>query len=735
MPTDKLIGTTIGPYEILEKIGQGGMAEVYKGRHCELQRLVAIKFLGVHLKDDEQLTQRFKREARAIAALRHPNIVMVHDFGVSDHGHYMVMEYIEGADLRREMIRRSAAKQPYTSDEILNLATQIASALDYAHNQGVIHRDVKPGNIFVNPNGQAILGDFGLVMLRDRISQMTLGSAFGTPEYIAPEQAMDSRAAVPQSDIYALGGIVYELVTGQLPFEADSPLSLALKHVSEEPTPPRKFNPTLPPAVETVILRALAKAPEERYATAQAFVEALRQAWKRPAAPTTSATPVRDDTIPPPPYSPILDTGPLSMPGPPISQPASPLKQAPPAAPPPTIPPAPAQSSLAAPLPAKKRRGPWRAMILLLFLTALGGVGYAGYLSGAFPFLQPPEPPTAIPTATASPTPTLATVTTEGTPLTIASTGDIATPSPTITPEAATETPTPTPTATATPTPTDTPTPTPSPTATPTPQPTPTPTLAPGEVMTRTVDGMVMRFIPAGMFLMGAPDSDPEARAHEKPQHEVTLSAYWMDQTEVTTDQYKLCVAAGACDAPYTKTAYDNPANGNHPMVLLSWEEAAAYCQWVGEQTGWDAHLPSEAQWEKAASWDPISNSKRLYPWGDELDKSHVAVSGRTSPVGSYPTGASAYGILDMAGNVWEWVYDWYNKDYYKTQNLPPDPTGPEKGTNRVFRGGSFESWSKPERELRVTYREIGAPASVTNRPAKGPNLGFRCAVSGERLP
>jgi len=334
MPTDKLIGTTIGPYEILEKIGQGGMAEVYKGRHCELQRLVAIKFLGVHLKDDEQLTQRFKREARAIAALRHPNIVMVHDFGVSDHGHYMVMEYIEGADLRREMIRRSAAKQPYTSDEILNLATQIASALDYAHNQGVIHRDVKPGNIFVNPNGQAILGDFGLVMLRDRISQMTLGSAFGTPEYIAPEQAMDSRAAVPQSDIYALGGIVYELVTGQLPFEADSPLSLALKHVSEEPTPPRKFNPTLPPAVETVILRALAKAPEERYATAQAFVEALRQAWKRPAAPTTSATPVRDDTIPPPPYSPILDTGPLSMPGPPISQPASPLKQAPPAAPP-----------------------------------------------------------------------------------------------------------------------------------------------------------------------------------------------------------------------------------------------------------------------------------------------------------------------------------------------------------------------------------------------------------------
>lgn len=724
MSTNNLIGTTIGPYEILEKIGQGGMAEVYKGRHNELQRLVAIKFLGSHLEDDEQLTQRFKREARAIAALRHPNIVMVHDFGVSIHGHYMVMEYIEGADLRCEMNRRSAAKQPYTPEEILTIVAQIASALDYAHARGVIHRDVKPGNIFVNPHGQAILGDFGLVMLRDRISQMTLGSAFGTPEYIAPEQAMDSRAAVPQSDIYALGGIVYELVTGQLPFEADSPLSLALKHVSEEPVPPRHYNPALPPEVEVVILRALAKTPAERYPTAQAFVDALRHAWKHTAAPVTGAVNKPDESIPPPPRPQVLETGQLSMPRPPISQPAPPA----PAYDIPTMPSQGAGASVAAPTE-RKQRLPWGGIALLL-LVILIGAGYAGFRAGLFaspaptatPTLTPPPSPTptAVPsTATLTPAPTATEV-----PIIIASTSDTATPDATATATLApTATPTPAPTATATPAPTATP------------PPTPTPTLAPGQALTRTVDGMVMRFVPAGAFLMGASESDKEARGHEKPQHEVTLSAFWIDQTEVSTDQYKLCVAAGACDAPYTRTAYDNPANGNHPMVLISWEEAAAYCQWVGQQTGWDTHLPTEAQWEKAASWDPATNSKRLYPWGEELDDTLVAIGGRTVTVGSYSNGASAYGALNMAGNVWEWVNDWYDDEYYKTKDLPPDPPGPENGQNRVLRGGSFDSWGKNDRELRSTHREIGAPASVTNRPAKGPNLGFRCAVSGERLP
>ena len=291
MSSDTLIGAIIGPYKILSKIGQGGMGEVYKGQHIELERPVAIKFLGRHLEIDEQLTQRFKREARAIATLRHHNIVVVYDFGAFEGGHYLVMEYVAGNDLRQQMNQRFTQNRAYAPEEILTLVEQVAAALDYAHAQGIIHRDIKPANIFINTDGEAILGDFGLVMLRDRISQATMGNTFGTPEYIAPEQAIDSRAAVPQSDIYALGGIIYEMVTSTLPFEADTPLDLALKHISEDPAPPRQYNPTLPQTVENVILQALNKAPQARYPTAQALVQALRQAWSGNTAPTTVVIP------------------------------------------------------------------------------------------------------------------------------------------------------------------------------------------------------------------------------------------------------------------------------------------------------------------------------------------------------------------------------------------------------------------------------------------------------------
>lgn len=242
---------------------------------------------------------------------------------------------------------------------------------------------------------------------------------------------------------------------------------------------------------------------------------------------------------------------------------------------------------------------------------------------------------------------------------------------------------------------------------------------------------MVMSFVPGGSFLMGAGD-DPDAAAHEKPQHQVTLSPFWMDQTEVTNSQYRLCVEAGACTAPVISMAYDDPSRADYPVAYVKWQQASDYCQWLAQTTQWDAHLPTEAQWEKAASWDPITGTKRRYPWGNEDPNPtllNFADSGMNRPttVGSYPGGASAYGILDMAGNVWEWVADWYDKDYYKTPNLPADPTGPAKGKERVMRGGSYEYGA---REARTTHRDVGDPDK-----ASGPGLGFRCAVSGERLP
>ena len=281
-PAD-LVGRKIGPYEVLEKIGQGGMATVYKGFHPGLQRPVAIKVLAESLTATPELAQRFRREAQTIAALRHPHIVQVYDFGPLGDSHYLAMEYVEGSDLQAEMARRREEKRPFTSDEILHLLGRVAKALDYAHSQGVIHRDVKPGNVLLAANGQPILTDFGLATLRRTRATLitTIGqNVLGTPEYTAPEQALDAQAAGPQSDVYSLGCILYEMVTGRLPFEAESALSIALMHIGEEPTPPSQHAPDLPEEVEAVILQAMAKKPEERFPTAGEMVNALRQAWK-----------------------------------------------------------------------------------------------------------------------------------------------------------------------------------------------------------------------------------------------------------------------------------------------------------------------------------------------------------------------------------------------------------------------------------------------------------------------
>jgi len=240
---------------------------------------------------------------------------------------------------------------------------------------------------------------------------------------------------------------------------------------------------------------------------------------------------------------------------------------------------------------------------------------------------------------------------------------------------------------------------------------------------------MTMHFVPGGPFLMGT-DDDPLAYPHEKPQHQVTLGPFWIDETEVTNDQYRLCVEAGACEPPIKRTAYDDPDQADHPVVYVTWEQADAYCRWLAEETGWDVHLPTEAQWEKAASWDPATGTKRRYPWGDEdPDPARLNYNGsglgRTAPVGSYPAGASPYGALDMAGNVWEWVADWYGQDYYSTPDLPPDPPGPLQGTQRVIRGGSYGFGA---RQARTTHRDAASPQ------ASGGGLGFRCAVSASDL-
>lgn len=275
---DPLIGQQLGDYKIVDVVGRGGMGRVYKGHDEKLQRYSAVKVFdaeGVVGDDLDEYRERFQREARAVARLRHPNIVDVYQFGQSGSLYYMAMTMVEGRDLRTVLKEYIAAGRRASHAEIVRIMTDVASALDYAHAEGVIHRDVKPSNIMIMADGHAMLTDFGLAL---NVPEGTIGSTFGSVHYIAPEQAMNSALAVPQSDLYSLGIVLYEMLAGKVPFDDQSAMSVALKHLSDPPPPLRKHNPEITPEVESMVLRTLDKDPERRYPTGDAFVRALEEA-------------------------------------------------------------------------------------------------------------------------------------------------------------------------------------------------------------------------------------------------------------------------------------------------------------------------------------------------------------------------------------------------------------------------------------------------------------------------
>jgi serine/threonine-protein kinase len=270
---DPLLGRQLGNYLIQAPLGQGGMARVYKGLDIALKRPVAIKVIGEGFRQSEFYAQRFEREAQAVANLRHQNIVSVFYFGNQDNLYYLVMEFIDGTDL--EAVLRNYANNrelmPYA--DVMRILEAIASALDYAHEHDVIHRDVKPSNILVERSGRPVLTDFGLAL---RVSEGTVGNTFGTPHYISPEQAQNSGNVVPQSDLYSLAVVAYEMLAGTVPFDDPSPTALAMQHIMASAPSPRAFNPKLSEEVEQVLFKGLAKEPNDRYATGAEFVNHLR---------------------------------------------------------------------------------------------------------------------------------------------------------------------------------------------------------------------------------------------------------------------------------------------------------------------------------------------------------------------------------------------------------------------------------------------------------------------------
>ncbi|WP_239617171.1 Stk1 family PASTA domain-containing Ser/Thr kinase [Cohnella mopanensis] len=260
-----MIGLTLsGRYELLARVGGGGMALVYKARDLLLNRFVAVKVLRQQFTHDDDFVKRFRREAQAAASLSHPNIVSIYDVGQVEDTHYIVMEFIDGANLN-EIIRDRA---PLQADEAVRITAQICDALEHAHYNQIIHRDIKPHNILIGNNGRVKVTDFGIARAVTSSTITQTGSVIGSVHYFSPEHAKGV-ATGEKSDLYSLGIVLYQMLTGRLPFLGESPISVALKHLQEPFEQPRKVNPYIPQSVENVILRAMRKNPQERYQSAR----------------------------------------------------------------------------------------------------------------------------------------------------------------------------------------------------------------------------------------------------------------------------------------------------------------------------------------------------------------------------------------------------------------------------------------------------------------------------------
>ena len=295
---DPLIGNVLGDYSINRLIARGGMGRVYEATDNNLDRKVAVKVITLDEEEAVELMERFQREGRVIGQLDdHPNIVTIYRYGTEQGVHYIAMKYIEGESLADKMKSLRDNAKYLDFQQMLIIARQVAEALDYAHQHGVIHRDVKPANVMLeqDPSGdplkvRAILMDFGLVMRVD--TTVTTGTAFGTPLYISPEQAMSSQEARPQSDIYSLGVVVYEILAGRPPFDdRDSPIAVALSHVTKAPDPVTTWRKDLPPGIDAVMMKVLDKEPNNRYRRAIDFVEALEGVFAVKAAPARAPQP------------------------------------------------------------------------------------------------------------------------------------------------------------------------------------------------------------------------------------------------------------------------------------------------------------------------------------------------------------------------------------------------------------------------------------------------------------
>jgi hypothetical protein len=386
------VGTRLGKYEIRTEIGRGGMGAVYKGYDPALDRYVAVKVLAPHLVWEKESVERFVREARSAAKLKHPSIVTIYDVGQEGGWYYFVMEYLEGEMLTAVIEQRG----PLPPDEAVRILRPLADALDYAHHRGLVHRDIKPSNVHIGLEGHVTLTDFGIARAAQESRLTATGTIVGTPEYMSPEQVRGLTADA-RSDQYSLAVVAYEMLSGRVPFEADSTLAL-LHMVAYEPPPPiHEARADLPAGVQTVLARALAKQPGDRYTTAREFVDALERAMAgekvvespaltvQPPAPVSTAETFGETvTLPAPMIEPEETAGPVAMESPPapVIEPeemAGPADMAPPPVPEPGISAAERVSRLVTAwqeMPVWVRASAGLAVLALLVGVVIAGIGW-----------------------------------------------------------------------------------------------------------------------------------------------------------------------------------------------------------------------------------------------------------------------------------------------------------------------------------------------------------------------
>lgn len=706
MDSTKLIGQQVDRYRVSQHLARGGMADVYIAEDVDLHRRVALKVMLDVLATDDSFVQRFRREARTVAQLEHPNIVQIYSTGLTPLGQpYLAMQFIDGSSLSEKLKQFAADGKLVPTEQALMIVRQIANALGVAHRAGVVHRDLKPGNILIRTDGTPVLVDLGIAAVKGGPKLTQTGNLIGTPNYMSPEQVrgqeLDGR-----SDLYSLGVILYELLSGKRPFDAPESIAILHKHVYEAPEPLQNLRRDLSLATLEVVNTSLAKDPNDRYQNAAQMVAAIDRAMTA----ESGGAPVRQTTVwlPNPNDSDFISRDRVAF------QPTG------------------------FPTPTPAGRGAARKMspalvgglLVVVVLIAAGlfflfGGGEESDGQGETAVAVNGSGATLI-VPTRNEEPTLATSTL----------------GPTLTslPPQPTATNTIFPTLTPLPPVTESPAP-----ATNTPPPSATPTVAFPATYTGR-DGKLMRLVPAGEFIMGSTQTQVETAvtlcraspdrdscvfgefASEMPQREVFVSPFYMDETEVTNNEYRACVSANFCNPPdagsgtYSRSSYyDRPsAFGNYPVVFVSWGDARDYCSWAGKR------LPTEAEWEKAAR----GADGRTYPWGNTFDTSRANTEDRGSEaitaVGQYPSGASPYGLLDMAGNVWEYVNDWFDPDYYASAP-DADPPGPNASPSgeKVLRSGSYANY---QHYARVANRgSVTATSSTQFR-------GFRCVIDADEV-